>query len=346
MALISSLLDFKNCVQATFEGNEDSLHAFGKTYSTQLKVYLVENNVGVLSDAGCPDGIWHPLDAEGWYTNRGGIYPDSIFLDASSNRVWRVYSLAPASESDILVEKWVGNRRGLDFCWLSRNQMFYWERAEQWRMRGIGVHFADGLTPEVEAANLSLKVWHGAFRYFPDLQDILDRAEKQFAVRSVRWQKVVNGSVAISAEWYSNGKVTVNRGVDVDEVLAAVTELSLRYNDSLGAATKLRDATAAAFEFDFSQEIKLDAFAGTVSMGKGDMKLWLAEIESERDFRRFRGVDLHTWDRVSLDVGTNFAYLTVPGRGCVNAVPRLAVIQGEDNAGKTSIFYDGVEIFA
>jgi len=346
MALVGTLLDFKNCVQATFEGNEESLHAFGKTYSTQLKVYLLENNVGSPADAGCPDGKWHPLDAEGWYTNRDGSYPDSFFLDATAERVWRVYSLAGASESDTMMETWIGRRRGLDYCWLSRNQMFYWEHVPQWRKRGIGVQFADGLTPEVEAANLSVKVWHGAYRYFPDLQDILERAEKQFAVRSVRWQKVVNGSVAISAEWYSNGKVTVNRGIDVDEVMAVIAELSLRYGDSLGLATKLRDTEAGAFEFVFSQQVKLDSFADTVSMGKGDMKLWLAEVESDRELRRFRGVDLHTWDRISLDMGTDFAYLTVPGRGCVNAVPRLAVVQGEDNAGKTAIFYDGVEIFA
>jgi hypothetical protein len=70
------------------------------------------------------------------------------------------------------------------------------------------------------------------------------------------------------------------------------------------------------------------------------------EIEHHEDFRRYKGVDLHTWDRILLDVGLDYAYLTIPGKGCVNAAPRLAVLQGEDNAGVTTIYHDGVEVFA
>ena len=109
------------------------------------------------------------------------------------------------------------------------------------------------------------------------------------------------------------------------------------------AATELRDNKMAAFELGFGQQIDLDAFKQTVEQERGSMRLWLLETESQHDFRRFRGVDLHTWDRMLLDVGTDFAYLTVPGKGCVNAVPRLAALQGIDNAGKTSILFDGEE---
>jgi hypothetical protein len=118
-----------------------------------------------------------------------------------------------------------------------------------------------------------------------------------------------------------------------------------KYFDSLVAATKLRDTSMGAFEINFSQEINLNAFSQKVLKGTGEMKLWLVEIESEDDFKRFKGLDLHTWDRVLLDVGPDFAYLTIPGKGCVNAAPRIATIQGENSAGRTSICHDGVEIF-
>ncbi len=42
------------------------------------------------------------------------------------------------------------------------------------------------------------------------------------------------------------------------------------------------------------------------------MKLWLTETERQKDFARYKGVDLHTWDRVFIDVGVNYAYLTIP----------------------------------
>jgi hypothetical protein len=175
---------------------------------------------------------------------------------------------------------------------------------------------------------------------------VLSSAHEKFAISSTRGQKISGGSVAISAEWYSTGKVTINRAVDVEEVMLSISDIANRYEDSLLEATKIRDTKMGAFELDFTQTIDLDSFSKTVAMGRGTMNLWLVETESEPDFRRFRGVDLHTWDRVFMDLGTDYAYLTVPGKGCVNAAPRIATVQGEDNAGKTSIYFDGVEMFA
>jgi hypothetical protein len=150
----------------------------------------------------------------------------------------------------------------------------------------------------------------------------------------------------MSTEWYSNGKVTINRATDVDDVFIWVTEMANYYSNALKNATTLRDTTFAAFELNFSQEINLNAFTNKVLNGAGDMKLWLTETEHQKDFARYKGVDLHTWDRVFIDVGVNYAYLTIPKGGCVNAAPRIATIQGEDNAGYTKIFHEGVEVFA
>jgi hypothetical protein len=133
--------------------------------------------------------------------------------------------------------------------------------------------------------------------------------------------------------------------MDVDEVLIWISEMANRYEDSLHEATILRNSTMAPFELNFTQEIDLESFSNTVAKGKGEMNLWLVETEHETDFRRFKGVDLHTWDRILLDVGLDYAYLTIPGEGCVNSAPRLAVVQGEDNAGVTSIYHDGTEVF-
>ena len=346
MPRLSSLRDVKELIQAVFEGNEESLQRFGMTPYPQMKAYLIESNHKTPADSGCPSGEWRSLDAPGWYVNQDSQYPETMFLDASLERVWRLYSLLNVPISDDLVDRWVTSRKGLDYCWLSRNQMLHVEEMESWQMRGLGLTFSDGLHPPDEAGYFSLKAWHGAYQYLKDLEDLFKKAKDQFAIYSARWQKKVNDSVVMSVEWYSKGKVTVNRGHDVDEVLAHVAEMSFRYEDALREATSLRDQKLAPFELDYSQPIDLQAFADKVQAGIGDMKLWLVEVETQSDFRRFKGVDLHTWDRVFLDVGCDHAYLTIPGRGCVNAAPRISVVQGEDNAGRTEILYDGVEVFA
>jgi hypothetical protein len=346
MRPVKTLRDLKELLQAGFESNEESLEAFGKTYSTQLKAYLIESNRPNPGYFNIPLSSWKNIESVGWYASQDSEYSNALFMDCTRDRVWILYSLLDASESDSIVEKWVKSNDGLDSCWLSRGQLLHWERLDGWSRRGIGIRFSDGLSPEEYAGNFSLKAWHGANRYVEGLNEILDIAQDRFAIHSVRFQKRSGGSISIFAEWYSNGKITVNRANDVDEVLISIAEMANRYEASLQEATYLRDKSLAAFEIDFSQCIPLDEFSSTVTKGQGDMNLWLVEVEAEPDFRRFKGIDLHTWDRVLLDVGPDFVYLTIPGSGCVNGAPRLAVVQGEDNSGKATIYHDGVEVFA
>jgi hypothetical protein len=254
--------------------------------------------------------------------------------------------LIDADTSKSLIDNWVKRKKGLDRCWLSRPQLLHLAKVGSgWAERGLGIKFSDGLTPEESAGNVSLKAWHGANSNTQDIYQLLAHAKKRFAISSVRWQKRTDDVVSITTEWYSDGRVTINSATDVDDVLIWISEMANKYEGSLLEATTLRDSTMAPFEIDFTQKIDLEAFSNTVAKGKGDMNLWLVEIEHYEDFRRFKGIDLHTWDRVLLDVGLDYAYLTIPGKGCVNAAPRLAVVQGEDNAGVTSIYHDGVEVF-
>ena len=347
MPNLRTLGEVKQLLQAGFEDNEESLSHFGATYTTQLKAYLIESNIPV-TDLPCVQGYgtWRNLDVPHWRVNDGGNSPGSLFLDSTRERVWILYSLLDASESDAALERWFGSISGLDRCWLTRNHLLHYGNLESWHEKGIGLKFSDGLTPEEISGNFSLKAWYGATQRLQGLPEVLAIAKEKFAIYSPRWQKITNGSVSISTEWYSSGKVTINRASDVDDVMLAISDMANRYEDSVLKATKIRDTTMGAFELNFSQPIDLDSFSHTVSMGRGNMNLWLVETQSESGFKRFRGVDLHTWDRVFMDLGPDYAFLTIPAKGCVNAAPRIAAIQGEDNAGKTSILFDGVEMFA
>lgn len=352
MEKISSLSDMKSLFQAGFEDNEETLSKYGESRTTQLKAYLIESNCKISDQISIEGyGSWKKLDgSHSWYVNLGTSYdnlPGSFFLDTTRNRVWVLYSLVDAGISDSVVLKWISGTNGLDRCWLSRNQLLHYKKKENWHEKGIGIKFSDGLThDEDDVGNFSLKAWYGARRKLPGLVDVIEKAKDNFAIYSARWQKITDGSVSISAEWYSNGKVTINRALDVDNVMLSVTEMANIYEDAITNATEVRNKKMGAFELNFKQNIDLDAFKDTVSMGRGTMNLWLVETESEKDFRRFKGVDLHTWDRILIDVGEDYAYLTIPGKGCVNAAPRIATLQGEDNGGKTSIYFDGVEMFA
>lgn len=343
--VVRSLSDFKILLQGALQGTEDSYDELREGRTPAIKTYLIETNrpVSAISPIGTN---WRSIDSMGWYAAEGRGIEGNVFLDATSPRVWRVFSLQNAAQSDALVRGWIDGNHGLDDCWISRKQMLAWERQPGWRQRGVGLRFHDGLVDPDSRGYFSFKAWHGANRHLPDLENLLQAAMKRFAVYSVRWQRIEHGSAVLTAECYSHGKITFNRATSVDEVLNFSSAVADRYEQALIAANAARDRTMGAFELDFAQELDLDAFGEVVTAARGPMKLWLTEVESESDFRRYRGVDMHTWDRVFLDVGLDYAYMTIPGRGCVNAAPRLATIQGEDNAGRTEIFHDGVEMFA
>lgn len=345
MPIIQTLGELRALLQAGLDDDEELLIRFGAPSGTQIKAYLLESNRHI-DNISCPIGTWKKLDANHWYTNAGHTSPGSLFLDTTRRRVWILYTILDAGEADNLITKWIAKTQGLDRCWLSRNQLLHYGANKAWQEKGIGLSFSDGLTPEENASNFSLKAWYGPTQKLPGLAEILKIGKEQFAIYSTRWQKMQGGDVVISAEWYSNGKVTINKGNDIEEIIISISEMANRYEDSLLFATQLRDKKMGAFELDFTQKIDLNSFSQTVTMGRGGMNLWLVETESETDFKRFKGVDLHTWDRIFMDVGLDYAYLTIPGKGCVNAAPRIATVQGEDNAGKTSIFLDGVEMFA
>ncbi len=345
MASIQTVTDLKQRFQDVFDKNEESVSLFGEMSNIQLKVYLVENS-GRISGPPALAGRWRPLESSGWYVAEESDEPETLFIDASADRVWRVFSLLRAYDSDTLVEGWLKANPGLDSCWLQRAHLMHWQGRQDWRERGYGIRFSDGLTIEEERGYFSLKAWHGSSRVLPELQDVVNRAREGFAISSVRWERRSGGSTALLAECYSYGKVTINRADDVEEVIHLSSELSSRYERALVEAEKARGSSLVPFELDFRQKVDLEAFSSVVRVGRGPMKLWLTEVEHEVDFRSYKGVDMHTGDRVFLDLGTDYAYLNIPGKGCVNAAPRLAVIQGEDSAGLTQVRYDGVEVFA
>lgn len=345
MVVIRTLRELKETLQGLFEGNERTLQLYGETHAPQLKVYLTESNVQ-LDGAPPPEGAWRAMDRTGWYFLDDAPSTGRVFLNAGSDRVWRLLSILDINRSDGFRDGWVSRTKGLDYCWLSRRVLTMWDGQEGWHQRGVGLRFDDGLQPEDEGNSFSLKAWRGSAEPLPGLDQLLEEAKRRFAISSVRWQRREGDSALMTAEVYSDGKITFNRATDAEEVLNFTSTIADRYEKSLTSASDLRGRRLAPFELVFSQNVNLDAFSEHVTSGKGPMKLWLTELESEPDFRRYRGVDMHTWDVVFLSIAPSYGYLTIPRNGCVNAAPRLATIQGEDNAGNTQIFVDGVELFA
>lgn len=302
-----------------------------------LKVQLIESNLADIPPL-TPDTEWRTLDdTSHWYVS--STKKGYIILNKFTDRIWAAYSLMDVDLFSKNIKKWIDNTLGLDQCWLPRGYLQGIGKEMKWNERGVGIKYKDILSTEEYPSQISLKAWYGPN---DEINRLLDGLKNNFSINSIRFKD--NSSTTVS-EWYSNGKITFNSAEDVDDLINSTFWMMDKYNSELNEIDRLRQKHKSSFEVKFKQTIDLEKYYGAISSGMSDLKLWMIETENLPDFRRFRGIDLHTWDRVFLDVGNDYAYLTIPNKGCVNAAPRLATVQGQTLMGKTQIYYDGVEVF-
>ncbi len=345
-----SLRAFKELIQKAFTNTlndiDDQVQFFDNSKS--LKGYLIENNNDYVPRL-LEYNDWVRLDdAHTWYYATHEKDPNKyVYYDNSLGRVGILYTLLKVDYIDNLIKRWIAKKPNLDHCWLSKKQLLSYSDSYGWEEKGIGLKYRDllsKLNKGDDYPTLSLKAWYGSSNG-RDWEDTLAKLRKESALSSIRWSKRVDSITTLTFEWYNYGKVTVSFAEDVDEVLQAISAMARRYKRSLEEATQLRDKKLCAFELNFSKKVDINAFSEHVETGRSSLKLWLMETESSKDFKRFRGVDLHTWDPIYIDMTPEYAFLPIPIGGCVNAAPRIAVKQGENSTGDTGIQFDGVDVF-
>ena len=77
------------------------------------------------------------LDAEHWHVNDGGHSPGTLFLDSTRKRVWILYSLLDASESDGAVSKWIEGINGLDRAGFPATSCCLSEESNRGKRKGL-----------------------------------------------------------------------------------------------------------------------------------------------------------------------------------------------------------------
>ena len=329
-----TVFDFKEQALSNLRANSDA----DSKMRSHLKVQLVEVNTDTLP---CIDGFgeWRKLDgSNSWCICNNAS--DFYVVNKVNSRVWALYSLARADSFIKTTDSWINGNLLLDNCWISscsiQNQM----KKMDWMERGIGLRYEDRTAPDKDRTSVSIRAWYGN-----DVRigNLFSAARDDFATSSLRLKS--NSDDETKSEWYVDGRITVNSSEDIDTVIYTIGEVANHYRDELDQATRWRDKEMGSFEFSFSRKVDLERYESRISKGTKDLKMWMVKTEDSEGIVRFGGVDMHTWDRILLDMGRDFAYMTIPGKGCVNAAPRLAVVQGEMVTGKTKVFYNGDEIF-
>lgn len=330
-----TIFDFKE--QALSNLQSDSEKDGGRK-QTHLKIQLVEVNTDEIPQIkGYSE--WKSLEGTGnWFICDNSS--DYYILNKVNERIWSVYSLAKVESFTRTINTWINGNLMLDNCWTSPGSIQKLMNKMNWSECGVGLRYEDCTAMSNERTSVSIRAWYGNDER---IGEMFHDARKDFSVSSLRMKS--KGDDETRSEWYTNGRATINSSEDVDTVIYAVNKISDHYRNELEQATKWRNEEKGSFEFSFSRKVDLDRYDARVSKGTQDLKMWMISTERSSDFIRFGGVDMHTWDRILLDMGEDYAFMTIPGKGCVNAAPRLVTVQGETVTGKTKVYYNGDEIF-
>lgn len=332
------------------ETNAALLEKTGKPSHKQLKVFWIEANQNYSPSPSARYG-WEETD------RRFYILPDKdeamhIWLDASDERVWRAYTFGPREKVDMVLKRKLLHRRGLDRVWLTEPFMERLRREHGYQDRGFRLHFRDSLSAArnlSERPRFSAKFWLGD--EIPAKQErFVALAGETFSKSSLRMGRESRNPASqvsgLLTEIYAEGSMTITTSEDPEEVLGLANEVGRRYASELAEMETLRLRSPRPVELSFGMNINLERFQNLVENGQGQTRLWMQRYEAEDGMHRYAGTDLHTNELINLDVGPDYAYLTTQRHGCMNAAPRLMTISAQRISGKTSLFYEGVPLFA
>lgn len=307
-----------------------------------LKSYLIESNIAAPTPFSDDFTEWKSI-GDNWYVcnNSKGQY---VVIDCTDNRVWILYTIASVSVIDQYVSEWIRNNIGLDRCWFSKINFSALSQIFSFQERGLGLKFKNSITEDEDPFGFSMKAWFGTGAN-KTVDQLFKELESQFTTTSIRWRKVDSGDVTLRMECYNYGKITVNYMDSADDVFSCITEISNLYKKALTDGDQKRDQNSSAFEFRFQNDVNLDDYTAALAKGNSKLKLWMNEYERGPDYRRYTGVDLHNMDIILLDMASDHAYMSIPGKGCVNAAPRFATVQGENACGDVQVLYEGRDMF-
>lgn len=344
MSTIKSRKELFALLQAICEENREYYSHFGQWKRPQIKVFWLEVNVNYVKNILELSGAKF-IDKSLFLLNHAD---ETYWIDTSNKRIWQIFCLSQTNTALKMLRSVFLGKRGVDKLWAPESFMFKVQNEFGYTNRGFGIRFEDTFTMEEPKSNFSAKLWIG--RNPSERQEqLLNAAKDNFSKSSIRFGK--NWSTDgrnISGELYEffyNGHMTVNTCDDFENFVELISYVKTAYLKELEVMEKERSKRSSFVETIFSEKINNTDFSHISFSGVGRMMLWLEPYETQEDFIRYSGVDLHTGDFLTLDLGENYAYITPQPNACMNVAPRFGTLSARHLSSDVKIYYGGVPLF-
>lgn len=343
MVRVNDRKDLHSLISSVNESNREYYSRFGNWSNPQIKVFWLEvnENFNVLEKMGL-----RKLDRNLFELK---VKKDTFWVDTSNGRIWEIFTLSSTRNTERNLIGLTKGMKGVDKTWFTQNFMKKIQRKMGFTDRGFGIRYKDLLSNGTDTNNFSAKFWFGR-RSLKNMEPILESLEGSFSISSLRFGKnISNDEKRLTGqlyEFYYNGHMTITTCDDTEEMFYLIKMIRETYVKNLVQLEKENKRKPALIEVTFSEELDREGFDFLIHVGRRDLNLWLQPYQSESDYGRYCGVDMHTGDFINLDLGSDYSYISADRNGCMNVAPRFGTLAARYLSTSTNIYHDGVEMFA
>ncbi len=263
----------------------------------------------------------------------------SYYLDINDKRFWILHSVGTADVANKLVNKLVTfNPSRLDFPWFSSNSL---ERTNRLgKETGFTLKFVNQFINESDEnyedklQNISMRFWGGqSLKVINNLRS--DPNIKQGIALSTIGLKYKTDLGFIRANISFNGKFVAIKGDSIDSYFNLINRVKENYKlflNSLEENYRLEyQEKEQGFKLsggftliEFKSEMEdLRFFVDILTSCSYPFRIWGLWDQIEKDFFRIKGIDLHTNDKINIELTPNWMRIFLPKESCGNVISRL-----------------------
>ncbi|MBU7024157.1 MAG: hypothetical protein HXS40_08305 [Theionarchaea archaeon] len=339
--MITSRAQLHNLLEKTIDRNSRSMSERGEYADYAVKTNIIEANCRVeeipVSFSGygielkpTKDKFLHVMAVKG----KGKGF--SLYLDSFFPRFWKLYSI----EESLIITRFIGrfihSLLKIDSLWMPHQMLTAFE--DKYTSIGFSIKFKQEVLSEEELSEedifqLTMRLWSKGSRPSREIIHLLHEHGYPVTKTSTRLLHVEENEMKFVDEVYYDGKVTINRGTDIEEHIRFVNSVIDTYQEKLTRIEENRmdvhvvreglKSSGHPFELRFSRNQDTRTLAEKLVNSTNPFRLWGMVHDQDDDFSRITGVDTHTGDRFDMDLMPDCMRVYLRENACGNMIFRL-----------------------